>query len=239
MEEKSIVVKTGIEGFDDIIGGGFSPGTCILLITAPRIETHLFCLEYIYRGIVKNEPGLIITMNYSPEDLKVKALRYGWILARGEEKRILRWVDGYSLNAKKDVKSTEIIKRIGGSIALSDLTIGMSDAQRAFHQVSEYYRFVFDSLSTLFIYNDPNTIYRFLRVVIPKLRVSGGIGFFLLGEGMHDSQIEMTLRYMMDGTIQITNDLDIKIMSLPNPSPIKTARLILEKRRFMVQYEKE
>ncbi|HIE34395.1 MAG TPA: hypothetical protein EYP86_04590 [Candidatus Altiarchaeales archaeon] len=234
-EEYLKLIPTDIEGFDNVIGGGFSPGTCILLITSPLIESHLFCIEYIYRGLINEEPGLFVTMNYSPEDLKIRALQYGWLLAHGEQKKLLRWVDGYSLNAKKDVESTDTIKRIGGSIALSDLTIGMSEAQRDFHQIKEYYRFVFDSLSTLFIYNDPNTIYRFLRTIIPRLRMSGGMGFFLLGEGMHDPQIEMTLRYMMDGTIQITNDLKLKILSLPTPSPIKTSQLVLEKRGFKVE----
>ncbi len=232
MADEMQIIPTGVDGFDDVIGGGFSPGTCILLIVPPVIEVHLFCLEYIYRGLLKNDPGLVITMNYSPEDLKLRAIQYGWILSRGEEKKLLYWVDGYSLNAKKDVQSTDTVKRIGGSIALSDLTIGMSQAQKDFYCIKNYYRFVFDSLSTLFIYNDSNTIYRFLRTIIPKLRVSGGIGFFLLGAGMHDPQIEMTLRYMMDGSIAINNNLDMEILNLPIPAPHRTATMALSKTGF-------
>lgn len=235
MDEEVKIISTNIQDLDDIVGGGLAPGTCILLIAPPLIEVHLLCLEYIYRGLTKKDPGLIITMNYSPEDLKIRALQYGWTLVRGENENILRWVDGYSLNAKKDVKSTETIKRISGSIALSDLTIGVTQAQKDFYQNRGYYRFVFDSLSTLFIYNDPNTIYRFLRTIIPKLRVSGGIGFFLLGAGMHDPQIEMTLRYMMDGTMEVTNDLDLKILSLPTPAPAKTAHMTLTKTGFEIK----
>ncbi|MBN2014943.1 MAG: hypothetical protein JW778_07170 [Candidatus Altiarchaeota archaeon] len=235
MPDEVIRVPTNIKGFDEIAGGGLPPGTCILLIVPPVIDVHLFCLEYIYKGLLSGEPGLVITMNYSPEDLKIRALQYGWFLVRGEQQNLLRWVDGYSLNARKDVENTPTIKRIGGSIALSDLTIGMSQAQKDFYSVKNYYRFIFDSLSTLFIYNDPNTIYRFLRTIIPKLRVSGGIGFFLLGAGMHDPQIEMTLRYMMDGTIEVTNDLEMKIMSLPNPTPVRMAQLSLTKEGFIVE----
>lgn len=235
MTEEEKIISTNIKDLDNIVGGGFPPGTSILLIAPPLIEMHLLCLEYIYRGLIKKDPGLIITMNYSPEDLKIRALQYGWALVRGENENLLRWVDGYSLNAKKDVKSTETIKRISGSIALSDLTIGVMQVQKDFYQMKGYYRFVFDSLSTLFIYNDPNTIYRFLRTIIPKLRISGGIGFFLLGAGMHDPQIEMTLRYMMDGTIQIDNNLDMEILSLPTPMPVKTAHMTLTKTGFEIK----
>ena len=230
--EQINLIQTKIAGFDDALGGGLPQGTCILLITSPMIESRLFGIEYIYRGNLVDEPGLIITMDYSPENLKIKALQYGWILVRGEEKGILKWVDGYSINANKDVKSTDTIKRIGGSIALSDITIGMSQIQRDFHQLKEYYRFVFDSLSTLFIYNDPNTIYRFLRVIISKIRLSGGMGFFMIGEGMHDSQIEMTLRYMMDGAIRMDADLNIDILNLPMTSHLKHIQLELTKKGF-------
>lgn len=228
------LITTQIEGLDEAIGGGFFPGTCILLITSPMVETQLFCLEYVYNGIKIKEPSLIVTMDYSPEELKLKALKYGWVLTRGEEEKILKWVDGYSINANKDVKSSECIKRIGGSIALSDLTIGMSQIQRDFNQLKDYYRFVFDSLSTLFIYNDPNTIYRFLRVIISKLRMSGGVGFFTLGEGMHPNDVEMTLRHMMDGAMQLTSDLKMNILSLPTPSVRKSIQLSLEKNGFKV-----
>ena len=225
-------IPTRIPGFDDALGGGLPQGSCILLITSPMIESRLFCLEYIYRGNIVDEPGLVVTMDYSPENLKIKGLQYGWSLINGEKKNMLKWVDGYSINANKDVKSTDTIKRIGGSIALSDITIGMSQIQRDFHQLKEYYRFVFDSLSTLFIYNDPNTIYRFLRVIIPKIRLSGGIGFFTLGEGMHDSQVEMTLRYMMDGAIQINEKLEVDILNLPTTTHMKHIPMELTKTGF-------
>ncbi len=229
--EKEKLIKTSIKGFDEAIGGGLPQGSCILLISSPMVETQLFCVEYIYQGLKNGEPGLMVTMDYSPEDLKLKGVEYGWLMEEGEKKNILKWVDGYSLNANKDVQSTETIKRIGGSIALSDLTIGMSKFQRDFHQVKDNYKFVFDSLSTLFIYNEVNTIYRFLRVIVSKLRESGGVGFFTMGEGMHSKEIEMTLRHMVDGTLQLTSDLKMNILSLPTPCERKNFQLSLSKEK--------
>ena len=102
VEEEKSFVPTNIEGLDEVLGGGLPSGSCILLLAPPVVETHLFCLEFVYRGLVNDEPGLIVTMNYSPEELKMKALKYGWVLVQGEQKGILRWVDGYSYNANKD-----------------------------------------------------------------------------------------------------------------------------------------
>ena len=227
-------VPTGIKGLDSLLGGGIPAGTCILLLAPPMIESKIFYMEYIYRGILAGEPGMIVTMDSSPEMLKEKAMEYSFDLEKGERDSLLRWVDGYSLNAKKDVESTPAIRRIGGSIALSDLTVGISRIQLEYSRIKPYYRYVFDSLSTLFIYNDPNTIYRFLRVIVSKLRASGGIGFLTLGEGMHDPSVEMTVRYMVDGTIHLDDHMRMTVLSLPSPSSAKSASLVLTKGGFSV-----
>jgi KaiC/GvpD/RAD55 family RecA-like ATPase len=228
------IIPTRIKGLDPLLGGGIPVGTCILLLAPPIIESKLFCMEYIYQGILAGEPGMIVTMDSSPEMLKAKAREYSLDLERGEKDSLLKWVDGYSLNAETDVKSTPAIRRVGGSIALSDLTIEISKIQQEYAAKKPYYRYVFDSLSTLFIYNDPNTTYRFLRVIVSKLRASEGLGFLVLGEGIHDKSVEMTLRYMVDGTIHLDDYMKMTILSLPTPSSPKSASLVLTKDGFNV-----
>ena len=228
-------IPTKIQGFDDLLGGGLPKGNCISLITPPMIETRLFCLEFIYRGIQEKQTGLIVTMDTAPEDLKIKALPYNWILVLGEKNNLLRWIDGYSINANKKVKDTPAIKRVAGPVALSDIGIAVSNVQTEFHKTHDFYRFMFDSLSTLLMYNEPNAVYRFLQFIIPKLKVTGALGFFTLSAGMHDQKIEMTLRHMMDGAIQIDNNLNMKILSLPVPTTKKDAKMVLEKRGFVVK----
>lgn len=228
------IIPTKICGFDDIIGGGFPPGTCILLITPPMVEARLFCLEFVYRGLQKQEPGVVITMDNSPEDLKIKALPYNWTLVRGEQNGLLRWIDGYSINANKNVKDSESVARIGGPVALSDIAIALSKVLTDFHKGNEHYRFIFDSLSTLLLYNPPDAIYRFLESIVPKLRISGGVGFFTLASGMHDPKIEMAIRHMLDGAIQLDNDLNMKILGMPVPVDAKEATMKLNKTGFVV-----
>lgn len=228
------VIPFGIKGFDDIVGGGLSPGTCILLISPPMVETRLFCTEFVFRGLQQNIPALFIEMDESPERLKLKSLRYGWTLINGENRNLLKWVDGYSSKASKKVKDTRAIKRVSGPIALSDISIAISGAQSLFHTKSDTYKFVFDSLSTLLLYNHPETIYRFLQVITAKVRTSGGIGIFMLGEGMHDKKVVMTIRHMMDGTMILDEDLNFKLVSFPIKVSKRTGELNLTKKGFEV-----
>ena len=64
--------------------------------------------------------------------------------------------------------------------------------------------------------------------------MSGGVGFLTLGEGIHDPSVEMTLRYMVDGTIHLDDHLRLNVLNLPTPSSAKSANLVLTKGGFCV-----
>lgn len=234
-EETTAVIPTKIQGFDKLLAGGLAKGSCILLITPPMIETRLFCIEFIYRGMQKKQAGLIVSMDTSPEDLKIKVLPYNWPLALGEKDNLLRWIDGQSVNAGKNAKDTPSIQRIASPVALSDIGIAISKVQTEFHKEHDFYRFMFDSLSTLLLYNPPDAVYRFLQFFVPKLKVTNALGFFTLSAGMHDQKIEATIKHMMDGSIQIDEDLNMKILNFPFPLPRKNAKIRLINNRFEVK----
>ncbi|VVB76276.1 Circadian clock protein kinase KaiC [Candidatus Tiddalikarchaeum anstoanum] len=232
MPNDNMLVPVGIAGFDDVIGGGVFPGSCILLITPPLIEARLFGLEFIYRGLEKNIPGLFIAMDESPETLKLKALRYGWVLTSGESKNLLKWVDGYSSKANIKVNDTNAIKRVSGPLALSDISIAISGAQALFGTKSSTYKLVFDSLSTLSFYSSPETIYRFLQVITAKVKTSNGVGLFVITEGMHSPDFIMTIRHMMDTIIQFDDNLNFNFQS---ELTRQTGRLLLGRNGFEVK----
>ncbi len=230
---KRDVVPFGIKGFDSLVDG-IPPGNCILFLTPPIVEARLFCSEFIYRGLKDDIPGLFIEMDESPEKLRLKALRYGWSFAGDEERDFLKWVDGYSARTLSTVRDTKAIKRVSGPLALSDISIAISGAQSLFHKFSDTYKLVFDSVSTLLLYNRPETIYRFLQVITAKVKNSDGVGLFVLGKGMHDSKVEMTIRHLMDGTISLDEDLNIKIVSFPIAPKNRKATLNLTPNGFEV-----
>jgi hypothetical protein len=71
--------------------------------------------------------------------------------------------------------------------------------------------------------------------MLPKLKTTGGIGFLTLASGMHDPKIEMTLRHMMDGTIELDENLNMKLMNMPMPVGKKEVKLKLGKTGFSVE----
>ena len=80
-------VKTGIEGLDELIEGGFPKGRSILLSGPPGSGKTIFGLQYIYRGVTEfGEPGLFVSLDESSPHLYETAKRFGWDLSLIQDK---------------------------------------------------------------------------------------------------------------------------------------------------------
>lgn len=81
---KTARVKFGVQGFDEIIAGGFPKGFNILLLGAPGTGKTVFGLQYIYNGALCGEKGVFVTLESSAEELKRQAAEFGWDFAKLE-----------------------------------------------------------------------------------------------------------------------------------------------------------
>lgn len=74
-------VTTGIKGFDEMLGGGFLPGSMVLVRGAPGTGKTSLALQFLIHGAAKrNEPGLLITFEEFPSSLYRDAEALGWDL---------------------------------------------------------------------------------------------------------------------------------------------------------------
>lgn len=73
------LVKTGIDGLDEIFMGGVKENNIILLEGNPGSGKTTLGLEYIYRGAKElKENGLIVSFELSPQKLLRDARGFGW-----------------------------------------------------------------------------------------------------------------------------------------------------------------
>ncbi|MEM7030763.1 MAG: ATPase domain-containing protein [Chloroflexota bacterium] len=84
-------VKTDIEGFDAMLGGGFIPQTANLIEGAPGTGKTTLGMQFIYNGIVNyDEPGLIITFEEFPQQYYYDAASFGWDFRKLEDEGKLK-----------------------------------------------------------------------------------------------------------------------------------------------------
>ena len=84
-------LATGIAGLDEMLRGGFLPGTANLVEGAPGTGKSTLGMQFIQHGIVAcDEPGLILTFEEFPDQYYRDAANFGWDFAAHEQANQLR-----------------------------------------------------------------------------------------------------------------------------------------------------
>lgn len=74
-------VSTGVKGLDEMLEGGFLPGSMVLVRGAPGTGKTSLALQFLIHGATKqNEPGLLISFEEFPRSLYRDAETLGWDL---------------------------------------------------------------------------------------------------------------------------------------------------------------
>jgi circadian clock protein KaiC len=86
---------TGIPGVEEILGGqGIPRGHTILVSGGPGSGKTTFAIQYLHAGAIRfDEPGLYITMDEDPADIKRNMANFGWDLGALEQQIKLMFVN--------------------------------------------------------------------------------------------------------------------------------------------------
>jgi len=104
-------VKTGIEGLDKMLHGGFLLQSANLVEGAPGTGKTTLGMQFIYNGIVQfDEPGLIVTFEEFPQQYYRDAASFGWDFRGLEQEQKLRVIMSSPEVTRLDLES------VGGMI---------------------------------------------------------------------------------------------------------------------------
>jgi circadian clock protein KaiC len=73
-------VSTGIEGLDDVLGGGLHPDRLFLIEGSPGSGKTTLALQYLLECSQRGEPVLYVTLSETREELLAVAESHGWSL---------------------------------------------------------------------------------------------------------------------------------------------------------------
>ncbi len=193
-------MKFGIPNLVDAIGE-LPERSNFLFITPPRPEKNIFAAHYINEGLSSQQPAIYVTTDIAPSEIEARASSFGWNFSEHTNKK-LWFVDCYSWALeKKPVERRDI--RVSGPSSLDDLSLSINQATYEANKLSPIGRVVFQSLSTLLIYNSPSIVYKFCQVLGARLKSTGMTSLFMVEEGMHQPDVLATLEHMMDGIIEV------------------------------------
>ncbi len=145
--------KTGISGLDELIGGGLVEGSTILVSGGTGSGKTIFGLQFLYNGVSKyDEPGVFVTIETRPRDLRLEAQQFGWDLKELEKKNAFIIVDAASSKAGLPTSEKYALRRG------FDVSTLAEEIYRAVED-SKAKRLVIDCISALGMkFNDPSEV---------------------------------------------------------------------------------
>ncbi|HEX7628275.1 MAG TPA: ATPase domain-containing protein [Candidatus Methanoperedens sp.] len=196
----------GIKELDDAIGG-IKKGSNIMLIGPPMSGKEAILNHIMYNGVVQNENAIIT------------------VTTRESAAHILEWFKENNLNLPMSRIGIIdcVTKTLGGaSIENENIKIASSpvDLTGIGVKISQFFEEFFmkkntqkiqlyiNSLSTILMYSNIQTVFRFLHVFTGRIKAAGALGIYVIESGMHDDQAIATLKQLFDGMIEIKSAED-------------------------------
>lgn len=160
-------VGTGISGFDEITGGGLLKGRTYIVSGSQGSGKTILGLQFLYEGARRGEPGILVSAEQSPEQVREEASVFGWNLAELEERKRLVILDASSPRAGAPSRERAVLREPFDIDRLVDALILL---QEEFHTG----RAVVDSITAL-TYNirDPSALRNALHRVNQALKILG------------------------------------------------------------------
>ena len=120
--QKEERVKTGIQGLDELIAGGLKPASLTLLTGTAGTGKTIFCSQFLYEGAKNfNEPGVYVTFEEPPENIKKDSLNFGWDFEELEKQKKILFVRYDPFHVEDILELIESnIKKIGAKRVVID-----------------------------------------------------------------------------------------------------------------------
>ena len=183
----------------------FEPGTNVLLSGPPLTGKRRLGLDVLAEGTREGDGAIVVTT----KDSATRVLEeYGERV--DYDRRPVGVVDCVTRQQGGETTDSDRVKYTSSPVDLTGIGIKLSDFLQDFYEVRgiEQNRVFVHSLTTLLIYSDLQTVFRFLHVFTGRLQSVDSLGLFTIDETAHDAQTLITLKQLFDAVVRFEEDAD-------------------------------
>lgn len=229
--------QLGIEGIDDAIGP-LKGGSNILLIGPPMSGKDVIVNNILYKGLTQDESAILVTTGLSGEDA------FNWFKQNGLD--VERYADRFGIvdcvsqTIGLSLGDTETIKRVSSPVNLTGISVNITNFFEKFWMKKgiRKTRLCIHSLSTMLMYSNLQTVFRFLHVFTGRIKSADAVGVYVVESGMHDEKTLVTLKQLVNGVIEIEVENDTQYMRAVGltTKPTKWYEYEIEGAKIMIKY---
>jgi KaiC/GvpD/RAD55 family RecA-like ATPase len=198
-----------------IEGATVDPGTNVLVSGPPLTGKRKLGMELLAKGANNGEGSVIVTTRDSADRVVAD---YRSLLDRPDETPF-GVVDSVTQHQGRAVKDSPTVKYASSPVDMTGIGIKFSEYVEEFYTSRglERNRVMLDSLSTLLMYADLQTVFRFMHVFTSRIESADALGIYTIESTAHDAEATSTLKQLFDGVVEIGETAGDVSVQLPGP----------------------
>jgi KaiC/GvpD/RAD55 family RecA-like ATPase len=194
--------KTGISEFDSWMESGIPSGN-YLILGPPKVGKKVFVDQVAYLSASMNKPIVYITLDSSPDSIKMRIMEYGWNVETFEKRNLFQFVDGFTLwYTHPPISSNEFAVE-----SLTNVSKILSVIVTALDKIGTGGIIIFSSLSTLMEHAGFQKSYSLMTGLKAIIEERNSLGFTVLTSGMHSEGEINAFKHIVDGIIEMQYEL--------------------------------
>ena len=182
------------------------PGTSILVSGPPLTGKRALSLDVLAEGTRAGEAAIVVTTKDGAERVLDDYRDRVEI-----EDRPVAVIDCVTRQqGVGEVRDDDRVKYTSSPVDMTGIGIKLSETLESFYQGYgvDQTRVMVHSLSTLLMYSDLQTVFRFLHVFTGRIQSVDGLGLFCIDSTAHDEQTMNTLKQLFDGIVTTEEDAE-------------------------------
>jgi len=190
--------EIGVKRIDESLGG-IPGGTSLLVKDGSFSGKDKLLNEAILEGFENGEGTVYVTTDDPSED----------VLKEFPEDESFGVVDCVTeVQSAEEPEETDTVRYASSPSDMTGIGVKVTDLLGGFRDERgiEHNRVLLDSVSTLLMYSNLETVFRFLHVFTGRVRSIDGLGVFVVDAGAHDDEEYTTLRQLFDGVVEVEDD---------------------------------
>jgi len=198
-----------------------APGSNLLVSGPPLSGKRRMALEILADGSDRGEGVIVVTTRDSANRL----LSDYEALVSDPQSVDIGIVDCVTKHQGRTARDTDIVKYASSPEDMTGIGIKFSEFVKEFQTERgiENVRVLVDSLSTLLMYSDVQTAFRFMHVFTSRLENADAMGLHTIESTAHDEEALNTLRQLFDHAVSVGEDGSVST-TVPDVTPARLER---------------
>jgi len=185
------------------------PGSNILIAGPPLSGKRRLAVEALEHGSVDGEGVIVVTTRDNSERI-IDDFR---TILDDPESTDLGIVDCVTKHQGRNVQDSDMIKYASSPVDMTGIGIKFSEFVEEFYRNRgiEKNRVMFDSLSTLLMYSNLQTVFRFMHVFTSRVENADAVGIHVIESTAHDEETMNTLKQLFDGIVRTDDERNVTL----------------------------